>query len=297
MQPLWMLVAAALFAIMGACVKLAAARYQITEIIVYRALTGVVALGAYAIVTRRPLGTPLPWTHFRRGTVGTAALSLWFYAVSVLPLGTATALAYTSSLFLAAMVIAIALRAQRRVNPWLLGTVLAGFAGVLLLLRPDFDAGQWLGALAGLLCGLMSATAYVYVRDLSRRGEPEWRIVFYFSLAALALGLAGSVFTGFTAHTPIGALQLGAVGVTALLAQLAMTRAYALGSTLANASLQYSAIVFAALLGMAVFGDSIAPVGWAGMAIVIVSGALASWLAQRPRTKAGEARAARKEAR
>jgi len=295
MQSLWMLVAAALFAVMGACVKLAAAHYQIAEIVVYRALTGVVALGAYAIATSRPLGTPLPGTHFRRGAVGATALSLWFYAVSVLPLGTATALAYTSSLFLAAMVLGVALRARRRVNPWLLCSVLAGFAGVLLVLRPNFGAGQWPGALAGLLCGLMSATAYVYVRDLSRRGEPAWRIVFYFSLAALALGLAGSVFTGFTAHTPIGALQLAAVGVTALLAQLAMTRAYALGSALVNASLQYSTIVFAALLGMVLFGDSIAPIGWAGMAVVVVSGALASWLAQRPRTQAGEARATLKE--
>jgi drug/metabolite transporter (DMT)-like permease len=45
--------------------------------------------------------------------------------------------------------------------------------------------------------------------------------------------------------------------------------------------------VFAAVIGMVVFGDRIAPVGLAGMAVVIVSGALAGWLAQqRPRTKA-----------
>jgi len=295
MQSLWMLVAAALFAVMGACVKLAAARYQIAEIVFYRALTGVVALAVYAIATSRPLGTPIPWTHFGRGAVGTAALTLWFYAVSVLPLGTATALAYTSSLFLAAMVLGAALRAGRRLNPLLLATVLAGFAGVLLVLRPSFSAEQWAGTIAGLLCGLLSATAYMYVRDLSRRGEPEWLIVFYFSLAALVLGLAASLVTGFTPHTAVGALQLAAVGISALLAQLAMTRAYARGSALANASLQYSTIVFAALIGMALFGDSIAAVAWAGMAIVIGSGALASWLAQRPRAAAGEQRSARKE--
>ncbi len=106
MQSLWMLVAAALFSLLGACVKLAAARYHIAEIVLYRGLTGAVVLAAYAYFTHRPLGTPIPWTHFRRGAVGTAALSLWFFAAATLPLGTATALNYTSSLFLAAFVLA-----------------------------------------------------------------------------------------------------------------------------------------------------------------------------------------------
>lgn len=281
MQSLWMLVASALFALLGACVKLAAARYHIAEIVLYRGLIGAVALAAYAHFTRRPLGTPIPWTHFRRGAVGTAALSLWFFAAATLPLGTATALNYTSSLFLAAFVLGAALRARRQVNVSLMLTVLVGFVGVVLVLQPSFGAGQWLGASGGLLSGLLSATAYWYVRDLARQGEPEWRIVFYFSLSVLAIGFAGSLITGFTDHTPGGALLLAAVGVIALLAQLAMTRAYAAGHALLTASLQYSAIVFSAVLGVIVFADRIALAGWIGMAIVIGSGALATLLAQR----------------
>ena len=281
MQSLWMLVASALFAVLGACVKLAAARYHIAEIVLYRGLTGVVALAAYAQFTQRPLGTPIPWTHFRRGAVGTAALSLWFFAASTLPLGTATALNYTSSLFLAAFILGAALRARRPMNVPLMLTIALGFVGVLLVLRPSFGAGQSLGAAAGLLSGLLSATAYWYVRDLARQGEPEWRIVFYFSLSVLALGVGGSMIIGFTEHTPAGAALLAAVGITALLAQLAMTRAYALGHALLTASLQYSAIVFSATLGVIIFADRIALAGWIGMAIIIGSGALATWLAQR----------------
>ena len=281
MQSLWMLVASALFAVLGACVKLAAARYHIAEIVLYRGLTGVVALAAYAQFTQRPLGTPIPWTHFRRGAVGTAALSLWFFAASTLPLGTATALNYTSSLFLAAFILGAALRARRPMNVPLMLTIALGFVGVLLVLQPSFGAGQSLGAAAGLLSGLLSATAYWYVRDLARQGEPEWRIVFYFSLSVLALGVGGSMIIGFTDHTPAGAALLAAVGITALLAQLAMTRAYALGHALLTASLQYSAIVFSATLGVIIFADRIALAGWIGMAIIIGSGALATWLAQR----------------
>ncbi len=281
MQSLWMLVASALFAVLGACVKLAADRYHIAEIVLYRGLTGVVALAAYAHFTRRPIGTPIPWTHFRRGAVGTAALSLWFYAASTLPLGTATALNYTSSLFLAAIILGAALRARRPMNLPLVLAVLLGFVGVLLVLQPSFGAGQRIGAFGGLLSGLLSATAYWYVRDLGRQGEPEWRIVFYFSLSVLAIGFAGSLVTGFTAHTPAGALLLAAVGIVALLAQLAMTRAYSLGHALLTASLQYSAIVFSATLGVIVFADRIAVTGWIGMTVIIGSGALATWLAQR----------------
>ncbi|MBK9244957.1 MAG: DMT family transporter [Burkholderiales bacterium] len=286
MQSLWMLVASALFALLGACVKLAAARYHIAEIVLYRGLTGALALAAYAYFTQRPLGTPIPWTHFRRGAVGTAALSLWFFAAATLPLGTATALNYTSSLFLASFVLGAALRARRPVNLPLMLTVAMGFVGVVLLLQPSFGAGQWLSASGGLLSGLLSATAYWYVRDLARQGEPEWRIVFYFSLSVLAIGFAGSLITGFSQHTPGGVLLLAAVGVIALLAQLAMTRAYALGHALLTASLQYSAIVFSAILGVILFADRIALAGWVGMAVIIGSGALATWLAQRrPRAR------------
>jgi len=288
MQSLWMLAASAMFAAMGACVKLAAAHYSIAEIVLYRAATGVVALGAYAHLTRRPLGTPVPWTHFRRGAVGTAALSLWFFSTAALPLGTATALNYTSSLFLAAFLLGAALRARQPVNWPLAATVALGFCGVLLVLRPSVSAGEYLGAAAGLLSGVLSATAYWYVRDLARQGEPEWRIVFYFSASALLLGLAGSLLGGFAAHTLAGAALLAAIGILALLAQLAMTRAYARGHAMLTASLQYSAIVFSALLGVVVFADRIAAAGWIGMAIVIGSGALATWLApRRPRPLPG----------
>lgn len=285
MQSLWMLVAAGLFALMGACVKLAAAQYSIAEIVFYRALIGVAALAVYAHLTRRPIGSPVPWMHLRRGAVGTASLALWFFATTMLPLGTATALNYTSSLFLAAFAVGAALRARQPLESRRLVAIALGFLGVLLLLQPSFGVGQWLGAAAGLASGLLSALAYRHVRELALHGEPEWRIVLYFSLAALALGLTGSLLTGFSAHTPGGAALLAGVGITALLAQLAMTRAYSRGHALLTASLQYSSIVFASILGVILFADRIALAGWIGMAIIIGSSVLAMLFGQRRRPR------------
>ncbi len=284
MQSLWMLVAAALFAIMGACVKLAATRYHVAEIVLYRALIGVAALALYAHLTHRRLGTPVPWMHLRRGAVGTVSLGLWFFATAMLPLGTATALNYTSSLFMGAFVLGAAVRAGRPLESRLMATLAVGFFGVLLMLQPSFTTGQWVGAIAGLVSGFLSALAYWHVRELALRGEPEWRIVFYFSASALVLGVGGSLLTGFSTHTPVGVALLAGVGISALLAQLALTRAFSRGRALLTANLQYSSILFASFLGVVVFADHIAFAGWIGMAIIIGSGILATWLTQRRRT-------------
>jgi S-adenosylmethionine uptake transporter len=71
------------------------------------------------------------------------------------------------------------------------------------------------------------------------------------------------------------------VGVLASLGQLCLTRAYSRGSTLVVACLQYSGIVFAAVYGIALFGDHIPALGWAGMALIVASGLGATVLRAR----------------
>ncbi|HTT10604.1 MAG TPA: DMT family transporter [Burkholderiaceae bacterium] len=284
MQSLWMLVSALLFALMAACVKLAATQYGTAEIVLFRSLVGVVGLFAYARVAGQPLSTGVAAMHLRRSALGVLALALWFYAIGALPLGTAMTLNFSSPLFSTAFVIAAAFAGGRRV-PWILAACIgAGFLGVVLILRPSFGTGQEVPALVGLLSGFLSAAAYWHVRELGRIGEPEWRTVFYFSLCGSVLGLIGSVPKGLTRHhTPAGLVTLVAVGVCATLAQLAMTRAYGRGRTVLTANLQFSAIVFAALLGMALFGDDIGHAGWLGVGIIIASCVIATALVARRR--------------
>lgn len=292
MQSLWMLVAAFLFALMGACVKLAAARYSVAEIVLYRSLIGCVLIGAFAQWRGATLATRVPWTHLRRGAVGTAALSLWFFATSVLPLGTAMTLNYTSSLFLAAFAVVAAWWAGQRADWALTTTVLAGFGGVVLVLQPSAGPEHGFAALAGLLSGVLSALAYWYVMALGRLGEPAWRTVFYFSVSGVLLGFAGTFVTGWAALDAHGAGLLLAIGLTATLAQLAMTQAYGSGRPLLTANLQYSAIVFASLLGMALFADRIPLAGWLGIALIVGSGVVATWLTARGARPAPPAAAA-----
>jgi S-adenosylmethionine uptake transporter len=288
MQSLWMLAASLLFAVMGGCVKVAALRYGIAEIVFYRSLIGCLALGAYARWQGTTLATPVPWVHLRRGAAGTVALALWFYATTLLPLGTAMTLNYASSLYVAAFAVLVALRGGRRVHWPLATTVLFGFGGVLMVLQPSINPDQAVAGFAGLASGVLSAVAYWHVKELGKLGEPEWRTVFWFTVTGVVLGLAGVLASGFSGHDAQGFALLLAIGVTATLAQLAMTRAYGSGRTLLTANLQYSAIVFASIIGVALFADRIPVIGWLGIATIIGSGVLATlFTARRPAPTAG----------
>ena len=60
----------------------------------------------------------------------------------------------------------------------------AGFVGVVALLNPTLHSDQLLDGMIGLVSGVLAAIAMINVRSLGRIGEPEWRVVFYFSLVS-----------------------------------------------------------------------------------------------------------------
>jgi len=224
--------------------------------------------------------------HLWRSIVGTISLTAWFYAIAVLPLATAMTLNYMSSVWIATFLLGGALLVQgrgapvRRQGPLFL-TVLAGFAGVAMMLRPTLAPEQFVGALVGLLSGLFAALAYLQVAALARAGEPESRTVFYFSIGAVIAGLLGMVFVGVTPWSWPAALWLLPIGLLAVFGQLCMTRAYASGATMLVANLQYSGIVFAGLFGLVIFGDRLPLIGWLGMGLIVVSGITATVLRSR----------------
>ena len=305
MQALWMVLGALLFATMGLCVKIASAWFTSAELVFYRGIIGIAFLWLLARNLGVSLGTRYPGMHAWRSLIGVVSLGAWFYAIAHLPLATAVTLNYMSSVWIAAFLVGGALLAWVPVpgrdgsipRPPLQGplilTVLAGFVGVVLMLKPSVGGDQGFAGLMGLLSGLTAAFAYMQVVALSRAGEPEARTVFYFAVgSAVAGGLAAAVegFTPFSEWTLEHALWLLPVGVLAAGGQLCMTRAYATAKTesgtLLVANLQYSGIIFAAIYGVVLFGDRIDVLGWTGMALIIASGIAATFLRQRSLPKA-----------
>ncbi len=299
-----MVMATVLFALMGACVKLASAHAGTAWVVGMRGGVGAVVVGVIAWVSATSLHTRVPGLHLKRGLAGVTALSMWFYCMGQLPLATAVTLNYMSSVWMAVFMVA---RAQwsrhagsgrhQPVDKRVLAAVAMGFIGVIVVLRPTLDRDQWLAGLVGVASGMLSAVAYMQVTALGQAGEPETRVVFYFSLTGTAMGLLMGLSVGLGTHglnpSALGnpdalatwpwttwAALIG-VGLFATLAQLLMTRAYARGPMLVMANLQYLGIVHATLLGALLFNESLRWDAALGMALITASGIWSTRLRQR----------------
>ncbi len=271
-----------LFATMAVGIKFASASFGTLELVLYRGIVSVVFMGVVLHTRGVPLRTPVPMMHVWRSTVGVLSLSAWFYAIAHLPVATAMTLNYMSGVWVAAFIVGGALlygQAQRQ-GP-LLGTVLLGFVGVVLTLRPTIDQNQLFAGVIGLLSGMGAALAYMQVTALGKVGEPEVRTVFYFSVGTVVVGALFTDFTPWSQVSFTAAAWVIPIGVLASLGQWCMTRAYSHGSTLVVASMQYSGIVFAAIYSLTLFGDKIEPIGWMGIAVIVTSGVLATALRAR----------------
>jgi hypothetical protein len=288
MQALWMLLGAAFFATMGVCVKFASAYFTSAELVFYRGLVGIFFLGVLAKQRGISLRTRYPGMHVWRSAVGVLSLGSWFYAIAHLPLATAMTLNYMSGVWVAAFLVGGNLlnwNPQEGESAWSQGplaiTVLSGFAGVVMMLRPTIEQNQIFAGLIGLMSGFVAAFAFMQVMALSRVGEPETRTVFYFAIGTAVAGGGVMLFDGVTPWDWYHAIWLLPVGVLASLGQLCLTRAYSQGATLVVANLQYSGIVFAAFYSLLLFGDDIPFIGWAGMALIVASGMAATLLRSR----------------
>lgn len=274
-----MLLAAFGFAAMGVCVKLAARTQAVSEIVFYRSLIALALSWAVLRWQRLPLATPEWRLQLGRGLSGFASLAAYFYAIALLPLATAVTLNYTSPLFFAILLWGFGGVAWR---PAMSTALVAGFVGVAWLLQPTLSGERWLGGMVGLASGAGAGVAYFSVRALGRRHEPIARTVFYFSLISTIGGLLWCA--GAREFRPMdgpSALLLLGVGLFATMAQLAMTQAYKAGDALLTASLAYSAVIFASLFGIILWGETLRPDAWLAIALIVASGIASTALARR----------------
>src|SRR5690606_18012441 len=119
--------------------------------------------------------------------------------------------------------------------------------------------------------------AMMQVRSLGRIGEPEWLTVLLFSCFVCLTGGVGLAVDGWPTIGLEGWMTLIGVGMFGLVGQLALTRAFGLGSALLTAALQYTTIVFAAVLAAVLWDDMPDWMAWCGMALIIASGLLSTW--------------------
>jgi drug/metabolite transporter (DMT)-like permease len=262
-----MLVAALGFGVMGALVKLGSAKFSSAELVFYRSSFGLVSIYAYIAYHKLPLTSPVVGMQISRAIVGLISLVLFFYAIAHLHLATAITLNYTSALFLAGF---MPFLLHERPKPILLGAILLGFMGVTLLLRPSFSSANALAGAMGLLSGFGAALAYVHVKQLGKLNEPDWRTVFYFTCISTIASGAWMLFDHFISLSWQDIPMLLGLGVSATIGQLAMTRAYRTGNTLIVASLAYTTVIFATLLGALFWQETLSSSEYIAIGIIML---------------------------
>ena len=278
MQSVWMLVSSFFFSLMAAFTKLGATDFGTFELVFYRQIVGCGLIFLWVVATHRTVVTHLVPSHLKRSLLGTLALLIWVYALGRLPLGTAMTLNYTSPLFMAAIVSYLAVCAGEALEKKLIACVIFGFFGITLILRPDVGASDLMPSLIGSSAGFFAALAQFQVRQLAKMREPAWRIVFYFTLTGTVAGVIGHfLWEGpLTAITFDNVWALAGMAISGVIAQLAMTRAWSGGNVLVTSCFQFSAIIFASLIGWISFDEPISLLTGTGIGVIIIAGVTAT---------------------
>lgn len=269
MNVVWMILAGLAFAGVGVLVKLGAGQFTSAEMVFFRCSGSLIFLSVIMRFRGHRVGRTNLRRHLARSLAGLAAMTLYFHAMTVLPLATATTLNYTSPLFLALLSI---LWLKEKAHLWQVASLFMGFAGIVMLLGPSITPRQLPDALLGLASGFLAGIALLNVRSLGREGESVWTIVFYFSLVSAVLSGIWAALHVLHPVTWGNIWIVTGLGFLATIGQLALTKAFQGGQTIVTGAFNYSTLVFASLFGIALWGEVLSPLAWCGMAVLIASG-------------------------
>lgn len=281
----FMILAMALFAVEDTLMKRAAATLPVGQVLAIFGLAGVVVFSLWARLAGESPLNPAMLTRpmILRSLCEIAGRLFFMLAIALTPLSTASAILQATPLVV--MVGAIFIFGER-IGPrrWL--AVFAGFAGVLMVLRPG---GEGFGPLSLLaVIGMLGFAG----RDLATRAAPA--TMSFRQLGVLGftmLIVAGLIALPFGAAPvmPDARAWLGLAGASAagILAYTALTIAMRTGEVGAVTPFRYTRLVFAMVAGVAVFGER--PDFWtlAGSAVIILAGIAALRLS---RNRAGTAK-------
>ena len=204
--------------------------------------------------------------HLQRGVSQFGSMLCWFLAVGVLSLGSATAIGFAAPLFTTLLSIVI-LKEQVGIHRW--SALLIGFVGVLIITHPG--AGTLtLGALFALGNAVLISTVAIAIRRMSMTESTETLTLYQMSIMTVCT--ACLLTLGFRAPHWADALMVAFAGIGNGIAQYWWTRSLSLAPPSAVVPFNYLSLIWAAMLGFAVWGDVPTPSLLLGSAIVVASG-------------------------
>jgi len=270
-----MLAGIALFSVNDALGKWLLATYSVGELLLIRSAAALILLAPF--VRKAGLaaftGAPRPGLQIVRVVLSTLEVAMFFWAVSYLPLADTVTFYLAGPVYVTALSVVL-LGEKVGWRRW--AAVLVGFAGVVLALRPS-AASLTLPALIALTGSVFFAFLMIATRFL--RETPNTVLVAGQIGGTLIFGAMVAPF-GWVTPSPRDFALLSLFGVLSIMALACVNRSLKLTAASVVVPYQYTLIVWAIVLGYAVFGDVPDPLTLCGAAVIIAAGLYIFWREQ-----------------
>jgi drug/metabolite transporter (DMT)-like permease len=264
---LWMLASSISFTVMTMLIKYLGSDYSPMLQTFYRQAAGLLVMLPVILPNPREVfRTTRPGILMFRSGAGIVSMILGFYAYQKLPLADANALSFTRTLWLVPLA---AFVLKETIGPRRVSATIVGFLGALLMLQPQAQGKLGWPAVAALASALLLAFTVtgmkVMTRDHSTRTLMAWSAALGFLLS-----IPAALFSWRWPTLPDLALLAG-MGVLGTITQVCYINGMSEGDAAAMAPIDYTRLVFAAILGYALFQDIPNTMTMLGACIVMAS--------------------------
>ncbi|MEJ8474793.1 DMT family transporter [Roseibium algae] len=262
---LWILQAAFLFTIMSTFIKLVGEDVGVFQILMVRQFI-MVLIVAPKIIKGLPnsLATKRPDLQAARVFFATTAMLCGFTAIIHLPLADVTALSFSKTFFLTIFAIFF-LGETVGLHRW--GATIVGFLGVLVMLRPEGSGIIDPYAALAILGSASAGIVMVILRILTRTDSPTTILTYQAVFVGLIM-IGPAIYTWQTPNLEQWGYMV-LIGVVSWAAQMANIKAFRAGEATAIASLDYTRLLYATIIGALVFNQWPSVDNLIGAAIII----------------------------
>lgn len=277
------------YSLMDAVMKSMSIAYGAYSAVLWRSLGAIVLLGPIFLVRRTPWpGRQALKLHVARGALAGTSVLLFFWGLARVTMAQGIALTFLAPLI--ALFLAAAFLGERIRRAAIGGSIVASL-GVLLIaggqVQADASTDVVLGSIAVFLASILYAGSLILLRRQAQIADPI-EVALFTSIVLALLLLPGAPWFSAVPQVAIWPWILGAAFVGSISAVL-LAWAYAHAEAQVLAPVEYTAFVWAALLGYVVFDERVSP--WTvGGAMLIILGCLVAIrgrVAPAPQTEAG----------
>ena len=269
----YMVISTVVFAGVNAIVKWELALYPVGEVAAFRSLFALLAV-ALLILPRTGIGvlrTRRYREHLQRGVSQFGSMSCMMLAFRALPLASAIAISFSAPLFTTLLSILV-LKERVGIHRW--SALVVGFVGVLVVTHPGAGTLTW-GAFFALANAVLISSVAISIRRMSATESAETLTLYQMSVITVCTLFLLPL--GFSWPGWLDLLGLALAGAGNGIAQFWWTRSLALAPPSAVVPFNYLSLVWAVILGFAIWGDVPTPALLTGSAIVVASGLYILW--------------------